>query len=106
MLGTGVLDYSKLNSNRLNLFNQLDLRIDKKFNFKRTSLDLFIDVQNVLLFRQQSAPNYTFKRNADNTGFETTDGNTIKNDGSNAIPVILQNNDLSATPTIGIIFEF
>ena len=106
LLGTGVLDYSKLNSNRLNLFNQLDLRIDKKFNFKRTSLDLFIDVQNVLLFRQQSAPNYTFKRNADNTGFETTDGNTIKNDGSNAIPVILQNNDLSATPTIGIIFEF
>ena len=106
LLGTGVLDYSKLNSNRLNLFNQLDLRIDKKFNFKRTSLDLFIDVQNVLLFRQQSAPNYTFKRNVDNTGFETTDGNTIKNDGSNAIPVILQNNDLSATPTIGIIFEF
>ena len=106
LLGTGVLDYSKLNSERLALFNQLDLRIDKKFNFKRTSLDLFIDVQNVLLFRQQSAPNYTFKRNADNTGFETTDGNTIKNDGSNAVPVILQNNDLSATPTIGIIFEF
>lgn len=106
LLGTGILDYSKLNSKRLNLFNQLDLRVDKKFNFKRTSLDLFVDVQNVLLFRQQSAPNYTFKRNADNTGFETTDGNAIKSDGSNAVLVILQNNDLSATPTIGIIFEF
>jgi len=106
LLGTGILDYSRLNSKRLNLFHQLDLRIDKKFNFKRTSLDLFVDVQNVLLFRQQSAPNYTFKRNADNTGFETTDGNPIRNDGSNAVPVILQNNDLSATPTIGIIFEF
>lgn len=106
LLGTGVLDYSKLNSERLDLFNQLDLRIDKKFNFKRTSLDLFIDVQNILLFRQQSAPSYTFKRNTENTGFETSDGNAIKNDGSNAIPVILQNNDLSATPTIGIIFEF
>ncbi|PBQ30580.1 TonB-dependent receptor [Sphingobacteriaceae bacterium] len=106
LLGTGVLDYSKLNSKRLDLFNQLDLRVDKKFNFKRTSLDLFVDVQNILLFRQQSAPNYTFKRNADNTGFETTDGNPVKNDGSNAIPVILQNDDLSATPTIGIIFEF
>jgi hypothetical protein len=106
LLGTGVLDYSRLNSKRLNLFNQLDLRIDKKFNFKRTSLDLFIDIQNVLLFRQQSTPNYTFKRNADNSGFETTDGKSINTDGSNAIPVILQNNDLSATPTIGIIFEF
>ena len=105
-MGTGVLDCSRLNSERLDLFNQLDLRIDKKYNFKRTSLDLFVDIQNILLFRQQSAPNYTFKRNADNTGFETTDGNAVKNDGSNAIPVILQNDDLSATPTIGVIFEF
>jgi hypothetical protein len=60
-MGTGVLDCSRLNSERLDLFNQLDLRIDKKYNFKRTSLDLFVDIQNILLFRQQSAPNYTFK---------------------------------------------
>lgn len=106
LLGTGVLDYQNLNSSRLNTFNQLDFRLDKKFNYRRTSLDLFIDVQNILLFRQQSAPNYTFMRNADNTGFETTDQNPVKPDGSNAIPVILQNNDLSVTPTIGVIFEF
>ncbi|MBL7933863.1 MAG: TonB-dependent receptor, partial [Bacteroidia bacterium] len=74
LLGTGVLDYNNLNTKRLMTFNQLDLRIDKKFNFKRTTLDLFIDIQNALLFKQESAPSYTFKRNADNTGFETTDG--------------------------------
>ncbi|MBL7930758.1 MAG: hypothetical protein JNL60_02590, partial [Bacteroidia bacterium] len=71
-----------------------------------TTLDLFIDIQNALLFKQESAPSYTFKRNADNTGFETTDGMPVESDGSNAIPVILQNKDLSVTPTIGFIFEF
>ena len=106
LLGTGVLDYQNLNSKRLNTFNQLDLRLDKKYNYRKTSLDIFIDVQNILLFRQQGVPSYTFKRNEDNTGFETTDQNAIKQDGSNAIPVILQNNDLSVTPTIGVIFEF
>jgi len=58
------------------------------------------------LFNQQSAPSYTFKRNADNTAFETTDGNAVKPDGSNAVPIILENNEVIATPTIGIIFEF
>ena len=106
LLGTGVLDYQNLNSKRLRTFNQLDLRLDKKYNYRKTSLDVFIDVQNILLFRQQGVPSYTFKRNEDNTGFETTDQNAIKQDGSNAVPVILQNNDLSVTPTIGVIFEF
>ncbi len=106
LLGTGTLDFNNLNTKRLNTFNQLDLRIDKKFNFKKTSLDIFIDVQNILLFKQQGTPQYTFKRNTDNTGFETTDGNAIKTDGSNAIPVILDNTTVLPTPSIGLIFEF
>lgn len=106
LLGTGVLDFSKLNSQRLNTFNQLDLRVDKKYNFKRTTLDLYLDVQNVLLFKQESPPYYTFQRNADNTDFASTNGYSVKSDGSNAIPVILQNNNLSVVPTIGFIFEF
>ncbi len=106
LLGTGILDYNNLNSNRLKMFNQLDLRIDKKFNFKHTSLDAFIDVQNVTAFKQQPNPSYTFMRNADNTAFQTTDGQPAKLDGSNCIPVILQTSTLSATPTIGLIFEF
>lgn len=106
LLGTGVLDYTKINTQRLNAFNQLDIRVDKKVNFRKVSLDFYIDVQNVTLIKQQSAPTYTFKRNADNSGFETTDGKAIQQDGSNGIPVILDNNDLSVTPTIGFIVEF
>jgi hypothetical protein len=40
-IGTGVLDNSRLNSLRLGNFSQLDLRIDKKWNFRRFTLDVF-----------------------------------------------------------------
>lgn len=106
VVGTGVLDYTKINSERLPNFSQLDLRLDKKMNFKRISLDLFVDFQNVLMTVQYSPPYYTFKRNADNTGFETTDGAPLKADGSNGIPLILENESKTVTPSIGLIVEF
>jgi hypothetical protein len=51
LLGQGVLDYTAVNSQRLNIFQQLDLRLDKIINFKRTTLNLYIDIQNVFLFK-------------------------------------------------------
>jgi hypothetical protein len=105
-LGTGVLDFTKINKERLTSFKQIDLRVDKKFNFKHTALDIFIDVQNLFQFGTPSLPNYTFKRNADNTDFMTTDSQPLKQDGSNAIPLILQSNDPFFVPTVGFIFEF
>jgi hypothetical protein len=104
--GVGTPDYNAINSLRLKPFQQVDLRIDKKYNFKRTSLDLYLDLQNILVFKTEGQPYYTFKRKADNSGFETTDGNPVKADGSNAIPVILRNDNTSLLPTIGFIFEF
>ncbi|MBL7911220.1 MAG: TonB-dependent receptor [Bacteroidia bacterium] len=106
LLGTGILDYSNINTLRLNNFNQLDFRSDKKINFKKTSLNLFIDFQNVLMSVQYGAPYYTFKRTADNSGFETTDGKPLKTDGSNGIPIILKNESKTVTPSIGFTFEF
>ena len=106
LTGTGSLNTNLLNTNRLQAFNQLDVRVDKKINFKRTALDLYIDIQNVLALKTQGVPQYTFKRNADNTDFETTDGNPIKADGSNGVPVILDNFSKTVVPTIGVIFEF
>ncbi len=106
LTGTGTLNTNLLNTNRLQSFNQLDIRVDKKINFKRTALDLYIDIQNVLGLKSQGVPDYTFKRNADNTDFLTTDGNPIKLDGSNGVPVVLDNYSKTVVPTIGIIFEF
>lgn len=104
--GRGILDFSKLNSERLQYFSALDVRIDKKWNFRRTSLDLFIDVTNALGQKSESPSNYTFKRNADNTAFETTDGQPLAADGSNATPLILENLSGQLLPSLGVIFEF
>ena len=104
--GRGVYDYSQLNQERLPLFQQLDMRVDKKFNFRKTSLILFVDIQNVFLYKTPSLPNYTFERNSDNTGFATTDGNPVSADGSNAIPRILQDRSATVVPAIGFIYEF
>ncbi len=105
-LGQGVLDYSRLNSQRLNGFNSSDVRIDKKWNFKKITLDVYLDVTNWYRARSTESPSYTFKRNESNTAFVTTNGLAIRADGSNAIPILLQNDDPSVIPTLGFIIEF
>ena len=104
--GVGVVDNSRLNSKRLGNFSQFDFRLDKKINFKRITLDLYLDVQNAFVQVQPQYPRYTFARTADNSGFQTTDGQPVRNDGSNAIPVFLGENEPSVLPTIGFILEF
>ena len=100
------MDYSQLNTTRLAAFNASDLRIDKKWNFKKRSLDLYLDVTNWYNAKEPAYPEYTFKRNADNTSFVTTDGKAIQQNGANAIPFLLNNDSGSVLPTIGFIYEF
>lgn len=104
-LGTGVRDLTKLNSERLGLFNQFDLRVDKKWNYRRFTLDLYLDFQNLFMVKTPSLPNYTFDRN-ENGSYVTTDGQPVKPDGSNAVPLILKNDDPFFVPTIGFSIEF
>ncbi len=105
-LGQGIFDYSKLNTQRVNPFNSCDIRIDKKWNFKKITIDLFFDVTNFYAAKNPVTPSYTFKRTDDNTAFVTTDNRPLQPDGSNAIPVQLKNDDPSVLPTVGFIVEF
>ncbi len=43
----GIPDYSRLNTLRANASNTLDLRIDKRWYFKRWSLNLYLDIENL-----------------------------------------------------------
>lgn len=104
--GSGVLDYTLVNSGRLNSFKQMDVRLDKKWNLKRTTIDVFLDIQNVTNFKSTGSLQYTFKRNLDNTDFETTDGNPIQQDGSNGIPQIIRDTAGTILPTVGFVVEF
>ncbi|MDF7816709.1 TonB-dependent receptor [Runella sp. MFBS21] len=104
--GVGTEDYTRLNSQRLKAFSRVDFRVDKKWNYKKISIDLFFDFQNALLTANPAFPQYTFERLADNSGFKTTDGQALKLDGSNGIPLILANEDSNFTPALGLVIEF
>jgi hypothetical protein len=104
--GKGIPNYSQLNTQRLGNFNQTDIRIDKKWNFKRITLDVFLDIQNVLRIASPAYPTYLFKRTPDNSGWATTDGQPIRIDGSNGIPYLQENFNDSFLPTFGFILEF
>ena len=56
--GRPYYDYSRYNSERLDAFAQLDVRVDKNFYFKNWSLGLYIDLQNVTMskLRQPDVP--------------------------------------------------
>lgn len=105
-IGEGIPDYTLINSQRLGSFSQIDLRIDKKWNYKKATFILFLDVQNLTNSKATGSLRYTFERTADNTAFATTDGQPVDSDGSNAIPVILKDEEATVLPTIGFIVEF
>lgn len=106
LLGEGIPDVSLLNDNRLANYSQLDIRVDKKYHFAKASLTFYIDIQNILMQKNETEPYYTFKRNESNTGFMTTDGQPIKADGSNAVPTILENKSNRPIPSLGVIYAF
>lgn len=105
-LGQGILDYSRLNTQRLGTFQQFDFRVDKKINRRRLTLDFYLDVTNAFFLVQPSPAAYTFKRTDDGKEFITTDGQPLQPDGSNATPILLESTDALAIPTIGVIVEF
>ncbi len=104
--GTGILDYTRFNQLRLSHFQQSDIRIDKKLNFKKTTLDFFIDIQNWTAFKSPVLPQYTFDRDFNTRKFITTDGQPLRGDGSNAVPSIIVTTTSVPLPTIGLVVEF
>lgn len=105
-LGTGIADYSLLNSERLNAFNQMDFRVDKRINFRKTAINLYVDIQNILKKENENFPKYTFKRTEDNTAFLTTDGQPLQANGTNGIPFLLNTKSGNLIPSFGVILEF
>lgn len=106
ILGTGIADYSRLNTERLSPFSQLDFRIDKRINFRKTALNFYVDIQNILKNENDDFPKYTFKRAEDNSGFLTTNVQPLQVNGSNGIPYILNTKSGNLIPSFGCILEF
>lgn len=105
-LGTGVFDYDNVNTLRLKAFHTGDLRLDKKWNYKKTTFDFYIDIQNFYASKSTGSPQYTFRRKEDNSAFLSNNGQPVQLNGSNAIPYLLDNAEGTFIPTIGFIIEF
>lgn len=45
--GRGIRNFDLLNTERGDLFSALDVRVDKKFYFKKFTLNLYLDLQNI-----------------------------------------------------------
>ena len=98
--GRGYLDYTKFNSYRLKGFNQLDVRVDKRYFYKGWSLMLYVDIQNVLNSKADQPP--ILVRETDANGIPVTDP---------ADPARYKLKYISGTsgtvlPTVGVIVEF
>lgn len=99
--GTGLRDYSLLNTERTNLFYGVDFRIDYKWYFDKWSFNLYFDLQN---FPSQAAQVPQLILDEDANGQPQ-----IVNPGQPNESYRLQrvNNSLSvAVPSIGIIIQY
>jgi TonB dependent receptor/CarboxypepD_reg-like domain/TonB-dependent Receptor Plug Domain len=96
----GLNDYSQLNEKRLRAFHQLDLRIDKKFFFKKWSLDIYYDLQNVYRAKSDQPSILILDRDAD--------GNAQTDPGNPAAykTKLIDNSSGTSLSTLGIIIEF
>ena len=89
-----ILDYSRLGEEKLAIFSQLDVRLDKKWNFKKFAFELFIEAQNIL---GQNTPSPTdFGLNRDTMGMVIQPQSlvAIEDDGGQIIP------------SLGIVIDF
>ena len=57
-----ILDYDNLGSAQLDPFSQLDIRIDKKWNFNAFALNVYLEFQNALAQQSPQPPQYGWDR--------------------------------------------
>ncbi len=81
-----VFDFTGLGQQRLATFSQLDVRIDKKWNFRGLSLNVFVEAQNILGQQIPSPPEYGLNRNETGQIVEPRSLVAIETDSSTIIP--------------------
>ncbi len=96
---SGIPDYTQLNSERLKPAHFLDMRVDKKWFFKKWALNVYIDVQNVYAFRAQQPPQLIQQTDSN--------GNALinPNDPSRYLLQEVENTTGTVIPSFGIVVE-
>jgi TonB dependent receptor-like, beta-barrel/Carboxypeptidase regulatory-like domain/TonB-dependent Receptor Plug Domain len=98
--GTGIYDWQQLNVKRNPVSHGLDIRIDKKWYFKKWTLDTYLDIQNIYNFQAQAQPYIDVVRDGM--------GNPVEDPGDPMRYKTYEIENTSGTllPSIGIMIEF
>lgn len=78
----------------MDIFSALDVRLDKKWNFEKFALNLFIEAQNILRQNNPSPPEYGLNRDA--SGMITQPRSLVT----------IAQGEGSVIPGIGIVIDF
>lgn len=98
--GRGIFDYNRLNTERQPAFHQLDLRVDKVWFFKKWSLNLYLDIQNVYNFQAIEQDILNVRRDINGEPI-------IDNTNPNSYELYrIANTAGQVLPTIGVIVDF
>ncbi len=100
VVGQALPNYNRLNSLRVGNFNQFDVRVDKVWYFRKSSLNLYLDIQNFFNTQYVGPNTLVAARNADGS---------LINDSANPLQYkadFLTNTSGTVLPTIGIILDF
>ena len=95
----GIQNYDRLNESRLRDFYQVDLRIDKKYPFRKFNLNIYLDIQNLTYNKYQQQPILVLDQSANGTPQDDP-----ANPGRFKTK-LLNNESGNILPTLGIIFE-
>ncbi|MEE3037337.1 MAG: TonB-dependent receptor [Bacteroidota bacterium] len=96
----GVLDYDLLNTKRLNDIHGLDIRLDKKWFFKKWSLNAYLDIENLYNYKIQLPSEVGVDNElSDQPIYEA------QNDSQYSLYEIV-NESGTILPTVGLLIEF
>ena len=90
-----IFDYSQLGNYFLDKFLKLDLRIDKRWNFKSTSMNFYIDAENLLANEIPVPPEYGLLRDSNQNVIIPRSLIEVESD-----------NRTSIIPSVGFVFYF
>jgi hypothetical protein len=104
----GLFDFSRLAEDRLGVFHQLDVRVDKRFFFDRFNITAYLDVQNVYAFQAELQPFLNVRRDEQGRPIPAGPGHNpaFRPDRQYYQTYLLDNFSGEVLPTIGIIFEW
>ncbi len=96
----GLPDYNRLNEERNPLAHTLDVRIDKKWFFKKASLNAYFDIQNIYNFQAESQPFLDVVKDAE--------GNPVEDPNNPAAyrTYFIGNTSGTLLPSLGLMVEF